>query len=176
MPEAISRVNVPLEIPLDYIERNLNQELSELLYTEKGLNMGNGIIADLDVNRTGDISLSSLGQNKLEINLPLQLKGKLNIQKKIFGQSISTAVPFDEGLAPRVSFEPVIGRNWDIGISNVHIESWGRSLKYNLLGYEIDFGPMLKKHVERMLDEQLTGDNLSRISFKSMMEIGRAHV
>ncbi|AWW33161.1 hypothetical protein DN752_12425 [Echinicola strongylocentroti] len=170
LPEAISRVNVPLEIPLDYIERNLNGELSELLYTEKGLNMGNGILADLDVNRTGDISLSSLGQNKLEINLPLQLKGQINIQKKIFGQSISTAVPFDEGLAPRVSFEPVIGRNWDIGISHVNIESWGRSLKYNLLGYEIDFGPMLKEHVEKMLDEQLTGENLSRISFKSMME------
>jgi len=170
LPEAISRVNLPLEIPLEFIERNLNRELSDMLYSEKGLDMGNGLIADLDVTRLGSLSLSAPSQNKLEIELPLKLKGKINIEKKIFGQTISTAVPFDEGLTPRVSFIPVIGRNWDIGISNVNIESWGRSLKYNLLGYELDFGPTLKKHVEKMLDDQLTGENLSRISFRTLME------
>ncbi|MBD8489597.1 DUF4403 family protein [Echinicola sp. CAU 1574] len=170
LPDAISKVNIPLEIPLDYIEKNLNSELAQMLYAEKGLNIGNGLLADLEVNRTGDISLIAAGQNKLEIELPLKLQGKINIEKKIFGQRISTAVPFDEGIIPRVSFIPEIGRNWDIGISNVNIESWGRSLKYNLLGYEVDLGPMLKEHVEKMLDEQLTGNNLSRISFKDMMQ------
>ncbi|GAB3661914.1 hypothetical protein GCM10028791_36720 [Echinicola sediminis] len=170
LPEAISKINVPLEIPLEFIERNLNKELSEMLYSETGLNMGNGLMADLDVSRIGNLSLSSLGQNKLQIELPLKLKGKINIEKKIFGQTIATGVPFDEGLTPKVSFVPVIGRNWDVGISNIHIESWGRSLKYNLLGYELDFGPMLREHVEKMLDSQLTGENLSRISFRKLME------
>ncbi|WP_215225300.1 DUF4403 family protein [Echinicola shivajiensis] len=170
LPEAISKVNVPLEIPLRYIEKNLNRELSQLLYSDQGLDMGNGLMADLEVSRTGDIALSASGQKQLEIEIPLKLKGKINIEKKLFGQTISTAIPFDEGLKPRVSFISEIGRNWDIGISNINIESWGRSLKYNLLGYEFDLEPMLEKHVEKMLDDQLTGDNLTRISFRDMIQ------
>ncbi|UCS94803.1 DUF4403 family protein [Echinicola marina] len=170
LPEAISKVNVPLEIPLDYIEKNLNRELSQLLYSDKGLDMGNGLVADLEVNKTGNIALSARGQNQLQIELPLKLKGKINIEKKLFGQSISTAIPFDEALQPKVSFIPEIGSNWDIGISNINIESWGRSLKYNLLGYEFDLEPILKEHVEKMLDDQLTGENLSRISFRDMIQ------
>ncbi len=170
LPEAISKVNVPLTIPLTYIEKNLNQKLSENLYSEKGLDMGNGLFTDLDVLRTGEISLKSLGNNHLQLELPLKLKGKLNIQKEIFGQVISSSVPFDESLAPKVSFEPEIGRNWDVHIKNIQIDSWGRSLKYNLLGYEIDFDPILRKHVQKMLNNQLTGDNLTRISFKDMIQ------
>ncbi|MDN3668873.1 DUF4403 family protein [Echinicola jeungdonensis] len=170
LPKATSKVNVPLTIPLSYIEKNLNQKLSEKLYSEKGLDMGNGLHTDLDVLRKGEISLKSLNNNHLQLELPLQLKGKLNIEKEIFGQVISSSLPFDESLAPRVSFEPEIGRNWDVNIKNIQIESWGRSLKYNLLGYEIDFDPILRKHVQKMLNSQLTGDNLTRISFRNMIQ------
>ncbi|GGZ19077.1 hypothetical protein GCM10007049_09230 [Echinicola pacifica] len=170
LPDAISKVNMPLEIPLSYLEKNLNGQLEQLLFEDTGLNMGNGLFADLKVVRTDDIHLEAVGNNKLLIELPLHLTGELKINKKIFGQTISTGIPFDELLAPRVSFVPEIGRDWDVGISSLNIESWGRSMKFSLLGYELDFGPMLKKEVEKMLVKQLTATNKGRISFKSLME------
>lgn len=169
LPEAISTINVPLEIPLQYIEQHLNQGLADLIYAENGLDIGNGVSTNLNVFRTGKLRLSSDEENKLLVSLPMRLKGDLKIAKTLFGQSLSTSIPYDENLSPVVSFSPEIGRNWDIAINNLKIESWGRSLKYSLLGYEVDFDPILRKHVENVLKNQLSSDGLSRISFKKLI-------
>src|SRR5690606_5962093 len=116
LPEAISTINIPLEIPLKYIEQHLNDGLKDLVYAEDGLNIGNGVSTDLEVFRRGDLRLSSNTDNKLMINLPMRVTGELKIAKTIFGQSLSTAIPYDENLSPIVSFSPEIGKNWDIAI------------------------------------------------------------
>lgn len=169
LPEAVSTINIPLEIPLKYLEQHLNNGLNELVYAEEGLNIGNGVSTDLEVFRTGNLRLSSNTNNKLLVNLPMRLKGELKIAKTIFGQSLSTSIPYDESLSPIVSFTPEIGKNWDVAINDLKIESWGRSLKYSLLGYEVDFDPILRKHVENVLRTQLSSNGQSRISFKNLI-------
>ena len=169
LPEAVSTINIPLEIPLKYLEQHLNNGLNELVYAENGLNIGNGISTDLEVYRTGELKLSSNAENKLLVNLPMRLKGELKIAKTIFGQSLSTAIPYNESLSPVVSFTPEIGKNWDVAINDLKIESWGRSLKYNLLGYEVDLDPVLRKHIENVLRNQLSSNGMSRISFKNLI-------
>ena len=169
IPEAISTINIPLEIPLQYIEKHLNKGLAELVYSENDLNIGNGISTNLNVFRTGNLRLSSDAENKLLVNLPMRLKGELKIAKTLFGQSLSTSIPYDENLSPVVSFTPEIGKDWDVAINNLKIESWGRPLKYSLLGYEVDFDPILRKHVEKVLTNQLSSNGLSRISFKRLI-------
>ena len=169
LPEAISTINIPLEIPLKYLEQHLNNGLNELVYAENGLNIGNGISTDIEVYRTGELRLSSNAENKLLVNLPMRLKGELKIAKTIFGQSLSTAIPYNESLSPVVSFTPEIGKNWDVAINDLTIQSWGRSLKYNLLGYEVDLDPLLRKHIENVLRTQLSSNGMSRISFKNLI-------
>ena len=169
LPEAVSTINIPLEIPLKYLEQHLNSGLNELVFAEEGLNIGNGVTTDLEVFRTGDLRLSSNTDNKLLVNLPMRLKGDLKVAKTIFGQSLSTSIPYDESLSPVVSFTPEIGKNWDVAINDLKIESWGRSLKYSLLGYEVDFDPILRKHVENVLLTQLSSNGQSRISFKKLI-------
>src|SRR5690606_14035658 len=139
LPKAISTLKVPLEIPLTYLEDHLNERLKELLYSEKGLSIGNGLFTDIDVYRTGEVTLDSEGSEKISITLPLRLKGNLKIEKKIFGQPISTSIPYDETLLPEISFSPEIGENWEVAMANLTIDSWGRTLKFDFLGYEIDF-------------------------------------
>src|SRR5690606_14166387 len=112
LPEAISTINIPLEIPLKYLEQHLNNGLKELVYAENGLDIGNGVSTDLQVFRTGNLQLSSNTENKLLVNLPIRLKGELKISKTIFGQSLSTSIPYDESLNPIFSFSPEIGKNW----------------------------------------------------------------
>src|SRR5690554_1648434 len=65
LPKAVSTINIPLEIPLSFLEDQLNKGLNELLYSESKLNIGNGLFTDINVIRTGSISLSTKGRDVL---------------------------------------------------------------------------------------------------------------
>ena len=169
LPKAVSSINIPLEIPLSFLEDHLNDGLNDMLYSEKKLNIGNGFFTDINVFRTGLVNLSAKGSKVLLIKVPMRLKGNLIIEKKVFGQMISTALPYDEKLSPEISFSPEIGNDWDLSIQNLKIESWGRSLEYNLLGHEIDFDPIIRSRIEKILNNQLGNDGLSKISFKNLV-------
>src|SRR5690606_41859514 len=168
-PEAISKINVPLDIPVQYLEHQLNKGLKELVYAENWLNIGNGISTDVQVFRTGDLRLSSNAENKLLVNLPMRLKGELKIAKTIIGQSLSTAIPYNESLSPVISFSPEIGKNWDVAINDLKIESWGRPLTYSLLGFEVDLDPILREHIEKVVRDHLSSDGMSRLDRKSVV-------
>ncbi|WP_113926116.1 DUF4403 family protein [Cognataquiflexum aquatile] len=170
LPQAISKANVPIEIPLSFIENNLNKDWNSKLFAENGLPIGSGLTTDIDVTRTGKIVLTGLENNTLRVKIPMNLKGDLKIEKKVFGQILSTNFPFNENISPEISFDPEIGSNWELGIKNLEIENWGRSMKYNLLGFEIDLDQVVKSQLKTVLDNQLSASNLSRFDFKSMAQ------
>lgn len=169
LPKAVSSINIPLEIPLSFLEDHLNNGLNEMLFSEKKLSISNGLFTDINVLRTGPIGISTKSSNVLLIKVPMRLNGNLILETKVFGQMISTAIPYDERLVPEISFSPEIGHDWDLTIKNLKIESWGRSLEYNLLGYDIDFDPIIRPRIERILDNQLGANGLSQISFKNLV-------
>ena len=170
LPQAISKVNVPIEIPLSYIESNLNKDWNSKLFAEKGLMIGSGLTTDIDVNRTGKIALTGLENNTIRVKIPINLRGDLKIEKKVFGQVLSTNFPFNENISPEISFIPEISSNWDLGIKNLQIENWGRSMKYNLLGFEIDLDKVVKSQLQTVLDNQLSAANLSQFDFKNIAQ------
>ena len=49
LPKAISYINAPLDIPLSFLEDQLNKGLNELMVSETGLVVGDGINTDLDM-------------------------------------------------------------------------------------------------------------------------------
>jgi hypothetical protein len=170
LPSAKSSIYFPLEIPLDFIEEKLNDEFQHLLFADQGIPVGSGLTTDLQLFKTGDVSISSIGNNKLQFRLPVQLKGKLNVEKKLFGQKISTSIPYDEVLAPEISFRPVIGEDYEVGFADIQIEGWGRPMSYDLLGYTLDLDPLMRKHMQKLLETQLSAQNLKGIGFKSLLE------
>lgn len=165
LPKAISYINAPLDIPLSFLEDQLNNGLKELMVSETDLVVGDGINTDLDMYRTGKISLSAV-DNRLQINLPLRLKGNLHIKQSLFGQVLSTSIPYDETISPVISFVPQLKANWDLGFDQLKIESWGKSLTYNLLGFEIDLDPILRRNLEKLLNNQ--NQLLSSLNLKSL--------
>lgn len=170
LPSSRSTVNIPIVIPLSYLEDNLNKDWSSKLFADKGLPLGGGLSADLDVTRTGKISLRGSENNTINVKVPMNIIGDLKIEKKVFGQNLSTNFPFNENLSPEISFIPVIGQNWDLNIQNLQINSWGRSMKYNLLGFEIDLDPLVRNQLQKVLDNQLKAANLSQLDFKHMAQ------
>jgi hypothetical protein len=170
LPSTVSIINVPISIPLSYLEDNLNQDWNSKLFSDKSLPLGSGLFADLDVTRIGKISLKGMNNNSLQVKIPMNLKGDLKIEKKVFGQVLSTNFPFNENISPEISFIPEIGPNWDLVIKDLNIDNWGRSMKYNLLGFEIDLDPLVRGQLRRVLDNQLSASNLSNLDFRNMAQ------
>ncbi|MBT0812196.1 DUF4403 family protein [Litoribacter ruber] len=170
LPEAKSSIYFPLEIPLSSIEQKLNQEFKDLLFAEKQIPVGSGLTTDVEVTKTGNAKLSPYMDKKLMFQLPMHLKGKLNVEKKLFGQTISTAIPFDEMLAPEISFRPEIGEDYSIQFADVQIEGWGRPLQYELLGYKLDLDPLLRKHLQKLLESQLVANNFQGVNFRGVLQ------
>lgn len=170
LPSSRSSVNIPIVIPLSYLEDNLNKDWSSKLFADKGLPLGSGLFADLDVTRTGKISLRGTANNTINVKVPMNIIGDLKIEKRVFGQNLSTNFPFNENLIPEISFTPEIGSNWDLNVKNLEINSWGRSMKYNLLGFEIDLDPLVKSQLQKVLDNQLSAADLSNLDFKNIAQ------
>lgn len=170
LPRATSIINIPIEIPFSMIESNLNNALGQKLFADKGLDLGSGFFTDIDVNRTGFIKLAAIDSKKLSLQIPMNMAGNLKFEKRIFGQNLNTAIPFNESLMPEISFRPKIGQNWDFSLEDINIESYGRSMKYNLLGFEIDLDPMIRKQLQSVLNNQLSASNLTRMDFREMAQ------
>lgn len=170
LPKAPSHINLSLSIPLSMLESQLNQNLKELLFTGRGLELGNGLFSDMDITKMGNLQLATAENGNVRISLPIFLDGKVIIEKKIFGQPISAALPFKESLTPQISFRPSIDENWGVQIDQLEIESWGKPLQYDLLGYQIDVEPMIKKHVISIIENQLMTEGLSNVNLKSLAE------
>jgi hypothetical protein len=170
LPRATSEINIPVEIPLSQIEQLLNNSLSSRLFAERGLDLGGGFFTDIDVNKTGSARLVSKSSEKVSLILPMSMAGNLKFEKRIFGQNLNTAIPFDENLMPEISFIPKIGADWNFSLQNIQIENYGRSMKYNLLGFEIDLDPMIRKQLQKMLNEQLGNSGLTQFDFRSIAE------
>ncbi|MEX2566838.1 MAG: DUF4403 family protein [Cyclobacteriaceae bacterium] len=169
-PEAHSQIHFGLKIPLAKLQSTLNQNLQNLLYAEDGMVIGDGLFADININKNGMLQLASQSSGKLVITMPVFMEGKLKLEKKIFGQSVSTALPFEEALTPKVSFKPVLKKDWSFGIEELEIESWGRSLQLDLLGYQIDFEPMVRKRILTIIEQQLDKGVLAQMNFKNLAQ------
>lgn len=170
LPNTPSRINIPITIPLSYIESQLNQANTSKLFADRGVSLGSGLFADLDVNRIGKIVLKGASDNMLSIQVPMNLQGDLKIEKKVFGQNLSTNFPFNENLSPVVNFKPTLNQNYDLGIENLEVENWGRSMTYNLLGFEIDLDQLAKRQLKSVLDNQLSSGALGQLDFKKMVQ------
>lgn len=170
LPKAVSNINLSLFIPLSLLENQLNQNLKELLFTGRRVDLGSGLFSDMDITKTGDLHLSTAENGNVRISLPIFLDGKVILEKKIFGQAVSASLPFKESLNPQISFLPRIDKNWGIQIDQLEIESWGKSLQYDLFGYQIDVEPMIKKHITSIMQNQLVSDGLSNFNLKSIAE------
>jgi hypothetical protein len=170
LPKAHSEVNLSLSIPLDKIEKELNSNLQGRLFSERGLEISSGLFSDIDIEKTGNLQLRGMEQGRLRITMPVHLDGKVKLEKKIFGQAVSASLPFEEDLTPQVSFRPSIDENWNVVIENLEIESWGKPLKYNLLGYEVDFEPLIKKQLKEVIEQKLVSQGLSKLNLKRLAE------
>ncbi len=84
-------------ISISDIEKKINSELGDNLYSEKEYVDRGGVRMKLNVDRTGKIELSG-SDNKLFYKIPVHLKGKILINEKLFGVKIRAEPGFELNL------------------------------------------------------------------------------
>ncbi|WP_375586524.1 DUF4403 family protein [Cyclobacterium xiamenense] len=170
LPEATARINLQLHIPLGSIANRINRELNQELMDEKDLSLGNGLVADVHLEKTGNLSLFATEQGKLQLGMPLTADGTLRLEKRIFGQRIATALPFEQALSPEIDFLPVLQKDWSFDIQDLEIRSFGKPLSLDVLGLQFDFEPLVKRQMVAIMENQLRSGALAALDFRRLAE------
>ncbi|MBN7810132.1 DUF4403 family protein [Algoriphagus sp. H41] len=156
IPEAYSKVNLPLEIPVQTLENLVNQRVPPVLFEEQGMEMGNGIIGDLNFARNGMVNVAALDEHRMQLILPIRVRGELGLKPGGLRNLFQSKVPIDQAFAPVVVFDPQINPNWALGISDFEVLDLGGKMSLSVLGMELDLTQMIRQEIQRYADKNLT--------------------
>ncbi|EIM77210.1 hypothetical protein A3SI_08019 [Nitritalea halalkaliphila LW7] len=98
------------------------------------------------------------------MKLPINLAGKVQVERRVFGQMVQTSVPINENLAPEVRFTPSIGSDYGLQLEDVSLLSLNGRLRVSVLGFQINIEPFVKGELERQLQNPRLLDLLGGFS------------
>jgi hypothetical protein len=174
-PPAISAANVPLQIPQQTVSKLLNSQIPAVLLQEKGLDMGSGIIGDLQLKRNGQITWVALDSQRIQLTVPITVLGEVGLKPKGLGSLLKTKLPLNENFSPVFVIDPIINPNWSIGAENFELLDLGGNLAIDILGMQVDLSGLLSKEIRKWGTENLTGGK-EIASLKTLIELAWAQV
>ena len=169
VPKTNSSLNIPLEIPFSTLIAVANRETPALIFRQRGMDLGNGLVGDFDFSRNGKIQLRALDQQRLEVVFPLKIQGEIGLKPGGLRNLLQTKVPINQALAPVFVINPEIQSNWYLGISEFELLDLGGKMALSVLGIELDLSPLVRNEIRRFAKQELTSKpNL--LALKPLME------
>ena len=169
VPKTNSSLNIPLEIPFSTLIAVANRETPTLIFRQRGMDLGNGLVGDFDFSRNGKIQLRALDQQRLEVVFPLKIQGEIGLKPGGLRNLLQTKVPINQALAPVFVINPQVQSNWYLGISEFELLDLGGKMALSVLGIELDLSPLVRQEIRRFAKQELTSKpNL--LALKPMME------
>ena len=169
IPTTRSVVNVPLDIPFTTLTAVANRETPSLIFRQRGMDLGNGLVGDFAFSRNGKIQLRALDQQRLEVVFPLKIQGEIGLKPGGLRNLLQTKVPINQALAPVFVINPQVQSNWYLGISEFELLDLGGKMALSVLGIELDLSPLVRQEIRRFAKQELTSKpNL--LALKPMME------
>jgi hypothetical protein len=156
LPPAYSRVNVPLEVPIQTLENLVNQRVPSVLFSDEGLDLGNGIIGDLNFTRSGMAKVHAVDEQLVEITMPITVQGEVGLKPGGLRNLFQNKVPIDQSFAPVIRLNPQINPNWSLGISDFEVMDLGGKVTLNVLGMELDLSQIIRNEIQRFAAKNLT--------------------
>lgn len=156
VPTAYSRVNVPVQVPTRTLENLANQRIPPVLFAEKGLEMGNGIVGDLDFSRNGMAKIEAADGDRIQLTLPVRVRGEVGLKPGGLRNLFQSKIPIDQAFAPVVLFDPKINANWSLGISEFEVQDLGGKMSLNVLGMELDLSQMIRNEIQNYAAKNLS--------------------
>ena len=177
VPAASSYVNVPVEIPAVTLTNLVNQVVPPTLFNEKGMDLGNGIVGDLGFVRNGMIQLAPLDSQRLQVTLPIRIRGEVGLKPGGLRNLFQSKIPLDQTLSPVVVINPQLNPNWTLGISEFELMDLGGKIGLSALGMEIDLSSMVRNEIREFARQNLTSKpdliNLKPVVESIWNQVGR---
>ncbi len=177
VPTAYSRVNVPVQIPVQTLENLVNQRVPPVLFEDKGLDMGNGVVGDLNFTRNGMVKVEALDNQRLQVTMPITVQGEVGLKPGGLRNLFQSKIPLNQSFAPVVVFDPQINSNWSLGISDFEVLDLGGKMALNVLGMELDLSQMIRSEIQDYAAKNLTAKpdlvRLKPIIDKAWNQVGR---
>ncbi len=156
IPKTSSLVNVPLDIPFTTLTTVANRYTPNVLFKQRGMDLGNGLVGDFEFSRNGKIQLRALDQQRLEVVFPLKIQGEIGLKPGGIRNLLQSKVPFNTNLAPVFVINPELQSNWYLAIPEFELLDLGGKLGFSVLGIELDLSPMVRQEIRRFAKQELT--------------------
>jgi hypothetical protein len=169
VPKTNSSLNIPLEIPFSTLIAVANRETPALIFRQRGMDLGNGLVGDFDFSRNGKIQLRALDQQRLEVVFPLKIQGEVGLKPGGIRNLLQSKIPINQSLAPVFVINPEIQSNWYLGIKEFELLDLGGKMALSVLGIELDLSPLVRHEIREFAKQELTSKpNL--LALKPLME------
>lgn len=155
---AYSRVNVPVQIPMETMANLLNQRIPPVLFEDQGIDMGNGIIGDLNFSRNGMAKIEALDSQRIQVTFPIRVRGEVGLKPGGLRNLFQSKIPLDQTFAPVVVVNPQLNPNWSLGISEFELMDLGGKMSFNVLGLELDLSQLIRKEIRDFASTNLTSN------------------
>lgn len=156
VPTAFSEVNVPVQIPIETLENLLNQRIPPVLFEEKSMDLGNGVIGDLNFSKNGLTKISAEDEEKIRIELPIRIRGEVGLKPGGLRNLFQSKIPIDEAFSPIFLINPEVNENWSMGISEFELVDLGGKMSLSVLGMELDLSQMITREIQDYAAKNLT--------------------
>lgn len=158
LPPAYSRVNVPVEIPMQTLENLLNQRIPPVLFEERAMDLGNGVIGDLKFSKSGLTRIEATDNQKIWIQLPIRVEGEVGLKPGGLRNFFQSKIPVDQAFAPVFLINPEVNENWSMGISEFELVDLGGKMTFNVLGMELDLSQLISREIQDYAQKNLTSN------------------
>lgn len=149
-PVSQFEANVPLVVPKYILDKIVQEQIPQVLFEQKALDMGNGIEGDLNFSRSGEAAWKSIDGQKLQLTLPIRIKGQLGLKKGGLGSFIKSKVPVDKFFNPILIFDPTINSDWELEIREFELLDLGGKIELSVLGFEIDLSGIVQREIRNL--------------------------
>jgi hypothetical protein len=156
VPTAYSQVNVPVQIPMQTLGNLLNQRVPPLLFDDKGIDLGNGIVGDLNFSRNGIAEIEAVDEHRVQVTLPIRVRGEVGLKPGGLRNLFQSKIPLDQSFAPVVRINPQVNSNWSLVISEFELLDLGGKLTFSVLGMELDLSPLIQREIRDFAAKNLT--------------------
>lgn len=169
VPTAYSRVNVPVQIPMQTIENLVNQRIPPVIFSEKSMDLGNGIIGDLNFSRNGLAKIEAVDEQRMQITLPIKVQGEVGLKPGGLRNLFQSKIPLDQAFTPVIQINPEINSNWSLGISEFELVDLGGKMSLNVLGMELELNQLIHNEIQNFATKNLTS-NPDLLRLKPMVD------
>jgi hypothetical protein len=168
-----STLNIPIEVPLSEIEKQINTQLGTVLFEDNSLEDNGGDNLMLKVTKRRPIDIEAKGGNLFAIRVPVHIWAKAGFKIEKFGVSVSkyeeTEFDIDLDFLTRISMQS----DWRVKTSTVSDGyKWVSEAKVKIGFFEIPVSGIIGKIIDKELPGiiKVVDQEVSRIQLRPQIE------